>query len=237
MQSQEVSNMESTTAVKERPILMHARSINGIMKGRKTQTRRIMKRNTPHECDGIFEWYPGGVKAGFHAFNGQSSRFHVPSGWAADYCPYGMHGDRLWVRETWAVLPAWDDIKPRDIPPGYTVYLRAEDPDVAVTRWRPSIYMPRWASRLTLEITNIRVERVQDISESDCFEEGIQPMPCLDCDDLIDLHRIDEEHIIDPRPQFQQLWDETNGKGEWTRNDWVWVIDFKQWKGHHGNDR
>lgn len=169
----------STPDIKERPILMHARSIKGILAGSKTQTRRIVK---------------------YRAYAEEGAIVHPRE------CPYGQPGDRLWVRETWRM----------NEPPSGLIF-KADLHPVDYERyapWRPSIYMPRWASRLTLEITDIRVERVQDISEEDARAEG--------------LHADSIDSALSLCENFSVLWEETNGKGAWERNDWVWVISFRR---------
>ena len=113
-------------------------------------------------------------------------------------CPHGQVGDRLWVKETW-----WQD-SDNDI------YYKADwQTNPRNGKWKPSRFMPRWASRITLEITEVRVERVQEISAADCFKEGVE--------------------MYKPIQQFQSLWDSLNAKRGfgWEVNPWVWVIRFK----------
>lgn len=197
------------TDVKERPILMHARSINGILKGRKTQTRRIMKQqpSVTSKSDGLWP----DEKAQFVRNRAQYIR---------DCCPYGQPGDRLWARETWGGDDLCGFAYRADHPDWPRFQGDGEQPD---SKWKPSIHMPRKASRLSLEITGIRVERVQDISEADAKSEGCQAAD----------YATGRECILDPsmgsyRLHFQSLWDDTNGKGAWDRNDWCWVVDFKR---------
>lgn len=207
--------------MKERPILMHARSINGILEGRKTQTRRIIKRPLKHpnwtgymlthKKDGAIECGPD--------YPDNDDDF-VRN-------PYGVPGDRLWVRESWACIDPRQSVRDGQAVPEHpnlsdgtlefwkTKLRYRTNGEFAVDesyRWRPSIHMPRWASRLTLEITGIRVERVQEISEADSEAEG-----CTG-----DLPQISAKGL------FRTLWDDTNGKGAWERNDWVWVVDFRR---------
>ncbi len=136
----------------------------------------------------------------------------------AHLCPYGQIGDRLWVRETWAINP--DD--------GGAVY-RATDPDWEVCEgwaWRPSIHMPRWASRITLEITDARVERLQRITEEDAIAEG--------CDHKVQYVN-GTEFVGEPccKHDYANLWNglyAASGYG-WTVNPWVWVVAFKRVEG------
>lgn len=149
------------------------------------------------------------------------------------HCPHGNVGDRLWVRETWAhYQPVLNYVRPsgatiNEISDGCAAYradgytdiedlrttlkmnhgLSCDAIEINGNKWRPSIHMPRWASRINLEITDIRVERVQEISEADAMAEGIPVGLC--------------------RIWFKRLWNSINGPDAWERNDWVWVVGFK----------
>lgn len=210
---------------KERPILFHARSINGVLENRKSQTRRIIKPQPPVRWDrhrfvddSLHEWMYQ-IPA--------LDRHQVKS-------PYGAPGDRLWVRETWAmndIKYGWDAI-PKNRPSDFgELTYRAdgewkdqfEELDGDIPPWRSSIHMPRWASRLTLEVTGIRVERVQDISEADAKAEG-----CRVADPVTGREVLFDDSMGSYRLHFRMLWDETNGKGAWERNDWVWALDFRR---------
>ncbi|MBN6728746.1 hypothetical protein [Burkholderia multivorans] len=205
----------------ERPILFSGQMVRAILEGRKTQTRRIAKD----------------VVAA-HVVTGEALR-DLDSAGPRVRCPHGARGDRLWVRETWqgpliedherdAYLESRTDFHT----PKYCEY--AADggaapkfvtfDDELVQRWRPSIHMPRWASRITLEITSVRVERLQSISEPDARAEGVT---------------IEERHMHGYcagayRPPsiraFHDLWDSLNaarGHG-WDVNPWVWVVEFRR---------
>lgn len=258
--------MQTAVAIetKERPILFSGEMVRQILVGNKTQTRRVVKardicdeclqgENAPNnysdlvELDGnpnvagaIFGTTPY-LKTGFCSHNdvcGERIR-----------CPYGKPGDRLWVRETWAVEDCFDSWKPSDLKPNIPVAYRANRPSDTSVKWRPSIFIPRWASRITLEITNVRVERLQDISEEDARAEGVAS------DD--EVNRIDSAILPtaamvglpyeSDRVWFAHLWNEINGKpryvkgagfgGEtkrfessvsWSSNPWVWVIEFNK---------
>ena len=186
--------MSTTTKTRERPILFSGPLVRAILAGRKTQTRRIVKTGpgitAVDDLDG--ERWPGYMDECRE--------------WKRLPCPYGVPGDRLWVRETF------------DAPPGSTnraevVYRADYERDEHQHTWWPSIYMPRWASRITLEITGVRVERVQEISEADAFDEGVS------------LSAPDEQTY---RWQFAVLWNAINGKDSWESNPWVWVIEFRR---------
>lgn len=190
-------------------MIFNGEMVRAILDGRKTQTRRIMKNqpagdypDTPaliRNVDGGFQWY---------GHYGESSIFN---------CPFGAVGDRIWVRETWADAGASaPDLKlyranyPEHVPTHYENVPPADE-----IRWTPSIHMPRWASRLTLEITGVRVERLRDLNEEDAKSEGITP-PC--------------GGVLpgwEYRINFRDLWMSIYGADNWEANPWVWVIEFK----------
>lgn len=218
--------------MKERPILFSAEMVRAILDGRKTQTRRIMKLPDLEwkqvvQLDGVYEWILWSTKS---EANIETTHKYYKAGDGIP-CPYGKPGDRLWVRETFqltepsgSVGDEWIgdtqselDYIPKERPEslGYWIYLhfRADDHDMC-SWWRPSIFMPRWASRITLEIANIRVERVRDITHEDAIAEG---MP--------------NEYPVTPITAYLGLWDHINGKGSWDANPWVWVVEFKRVEG------
>lgn len=208
----------------ERPILFNGAMVRAILDGSKTQTRRPVKVQ------------PGDVLWGSNGLE-WSWLSNTDGGTPADFvrCPFGVPGDRLWVRETWAPDPRAPGV------PCVAVH-RATD-EVALNaalaapdRWHPSIHMPRWASRITLEVTDVRVERVQDITEEDAQAEGAR--------------RFDSVHDTNPyglgprwsmetptstaqcmgtaRMAFANLWERINGTGGWSANPWVWAISFRR---------
>jgi hypothetical protein len=191
--------------MKEHPILMTTESVNGILDSRKTQTRRMVK---PQPTEAIND---GSV------YFGSSPRCRTYSD-LANYCHYGQVGDRLWVRETWQQIKAG------------IVYKASWDskPD---WKWKPSIFMPRWASRITLEITGIRVERLQDITEEDAKAEGcVEHTRHVVAGLLVDPSIGRREHWS-ARVLYKSLWDSINGKKyPWSSNCWVWVIEFRRIK-------
>ncbi len=204
--------------MKERPILFSGEMVRAILDGRKTMTRRIV---TPQFSQ---KWGCGCPnKSTFTLMNGDQEwkdafAVHVdrltPTGhWQWVFCPYGKPGDRLWVRETWAQVGMPGTLS------GYIRYKADEQNAVGAygaQKWKPSIFMPRWASRITLEITGVRVERLQDISEENAEAEG-----------CTGDHRADRD--LDAAQEFRSLWDSINGKrASWTSNPWVWVIEFKR---------
>ena len=194
--------------MKERPIIFNSEMVRAILDGRKTQTRRVVK--------GVnrMNWLKGASNHVVHC---------------VDSCPYGQVGDRIWVRETWfnqkeayekskKLVSKWKY--------GKSSLEESKYPDIMyqadyvgkkmLCKWKPSIHMPRWASRITLEIKDVRVERLQEISEEDAIEEGIP----------------NAAYAINPIWSFESLWDSIHKKeNTWEDNPWVWVIEFKRIRG------
>lgn len=226
--------------MKERPILFSAPMVRAILAGTKTQTRRIVKpQPQPNGGEGLHPVAPYCNPHGSWAWV-LAATGHGSGGNLFD-CPYGQPGDRLWVRETWQG-PLLDSEEHEaaqfreDGPdafkkPGFCAYratdtLDAVDLDGNDLGWRPSIHMPRWASRISLEITGVRVERLQDISEADAIAEGISAKEDgryhCGCDD-------DGEILCkSPVTAYAWLWNSINGDGAWAANPWVWVVEFKR---------
>ena len=204
--------------MKERPILFSAPMVRAILEGRKTQTRRIVKPRADRDFGPRCVLQPHEIAGEINAGDLRNS-------------VYGFPGDRLWVRETWA----------RDDEDGALMY-RADvgcDDDanawergriegVSRYRWRPSIHMPRWASRITLEITDVRVERLQEISEADARAEGVYPY--MPGEGVIHPPRFADDYQYRPnyREGFEIVWQSIHGDGSWAANPWVWVIGFKR---------
>lgn len=220
--------------MRERPILFNADMVRAVLDGRKMQTRRVMKvqphagvRNSPF------------VKSGIEDGHGKEL-----------VCPFGEVGDRLWVRETWSVVNhAFDDDglmidyvpdrpakavheKPfgRGYYSGHAIYAAdggftwGDDDGCADGRscWKPSIHMPRWASRITLEITGVRVERLNSMTEKGALAEG-----CLGGHDSIPGY----QYSATPHEHFHHVWQSIYGADSWQANPWVWVIEFKRAEG------
>ena len=203
----------------DRPILFSAPMVQAILDGRKTQTRRIGKT----QCA---EWTELAVEYSLHAKGKVAVATHLayPNGSARHgicECPYGIPGDRLWVRETFARIDGqtrpWIET---DYKATYTHGDRLGDTLGIKKRWTPSIHMPRAASRITLEITSVRVERLQDISEADAQAEGVTDDGSL----VTDLDGKDRGGTI---AAYATLWEVINGVGSWDDNPWVWVLQFK----------
>lgn len=198
--------------------------VRAILDGTKTQTRRVVKPsrgrpieflggggsdgpdwNNP-ECWG-YEWQDGASFVTLKADPMEMHQYTYP-------CPYGQPGDRLWVRETFC--DDWQDTR--------GIVYRADgglDGEMADAgcKWRPSIHMPRAASRITLEVTGVRVERLQDISIPDAMAEGV-------VETNTNLRGL--EPCMEWCYAFEDLWQSINGPGSWDANPWVWVIEFKK---------
>lgn len=215
--------------MRERPILFSGPMVRAILDGRKTQTRRVVKPQPQFDS--------------FQGEYGQVERFWFKdTPWdpedIADCCPYGQPGDRLWVRETWC--EAWDDKKDcLSDPPRY--HFRADGYEVVHvddferSPWRPSIHMPRRACRLLLEVTDVRIERLQAIIYEDALAEGVMNGAAI-CESVEPGKRnIAGETAAEtarrlrwPQRHFEILWDSINGAGAWDANPWVWAISFKR---------
>ena len=139
-------------------------------------------------------------------------------------CPYGYPGDRLWVREAWRTLEGYDAMPPRDIPLSAPIWYEADGPAPAgFGRYRHARFMPRWVSRSMDEIVGIRVERLQEISDSDAFAEGVEKTS-YGCH----KHTPGGFGCMTGRDGYRALWESINGSGSWEANPWVWVVSFKR---------
>lgn len=230
--------------MKERPILFSGAMVRALLAGTKTQTRRVVKPQPTH-------FNPVGVP-----------RRVIPTGGPSDVirCPYGQPGDRLWVRESGAMhalLAPEDPLQPmlfrHDVPTtanlGDYWVQRTRAPGASYstecTREQflrhsgakavPSIHMPRWASRITLELTSVRVERLQDISEADAMAEGIVECP-IPADDegprrigyMVGPDDGKSGLAVTAVNAYRDLWESINGPDSWDANPWVWAIEFKR---------
>ena len=219
--------------MKQRPILFSAPMVRALLDGTKTQTRRVVKQRK--------DSYMGVMLAPNEIAGEINSGDYSNS-------PYGQPGDQLWVRETWGYrMTIWAStdwlsgnhlieyaannekiIYPRPDKNGLPKRRNKRDDEDSLTyinylkkyfaQWRPSIFMPRWASRITLEITSVRVERLQDITAADALAEGIK------------IHEkfINRNDHYGPIAAYRDLWGSINGAGSWDLNPWVWVIEFKK---------
>ncbi|MDH1766550.1 hypothetical protein N5D37_13030 [Comamonas aquatica] len=188
--------------------------VRAILEGRKTQTRRIVK---PQPVAG-----QGMVNAGYcgdrHLWlrDGPCDKTDPAYEWR---CPMGKPGDRIYVRETWQIAGGNTGI-------WYAATdSQADDGNSPVSRWSPSIHMPKSAARIWLEITSVRVERLQQITDTDCWAEGAITEARPDQFSVHSVIATDGKAYLSPRGAFSSLWESTGG--DWDANPWVWVIDFK----------
>jgi len=217
--------------MKERPILFNTEMVKAILDGRKTQTRRPLPEwQKPKQINDPdfrhMQWMctaQNHPRWGFGVF-GETEEEAVKNLAGVLVCPFGNIGDRLWVRETFALVPqtAYGSDVSRIINPeddGEIAIYKAEWDRSPPSKWRPSIHMPRWASRLTLEITDVRVERLQDISEEDAKAEGFMRMIA---DDALNFYPCSKGTY---KCGFAGLWNSLYQS--WNENPWVWVVEFK----------
>lgn len=208
--------------MKARPILFSGEMVRALLEGRKTQTRRIIKDDL-----WVNLFYGELTDDGMPWVENPNTGYRGPI-----RCPYGQPDDLLWVRETFGIgyddgddgysaIP-WTGSDPKR---DGKVFYRAsfnENPEEGRLPWKPSIHMPRWASRLTLRITDVRVERVQDISRDDAVAEG-----CVSPLKGTELEGVPGDYVADERTSFAQLWSRINGRESWQANPWVWVVQFE----------
>lgn len=201
----------------ERPIPFKRPMVRAILDGRKTQTRRVL---TGH-CDASPYFVDGGKVTAL-------DENEKPYRWPRTYAT----GDRLWVREAWRSLIGYDDRAPRDIPEGTPVRFEADDEMSSGWIWgryRPGMFMPRWASRITHEVTKVRIQRLQDISEEDAIAEGayVGKASGRYADDYATM-AIEGRWFATARGWYADLWDRINGPGSWDENPWVATYTLKR---------
>jgi hypothetical protein len=184
---------EKEAQMKEGPILFSGPMVRAILEGRKTQTRRVLKIQPRSDHEILY------------------ADMDTPE-WR---CPYGEKGERLWVKETFAVMSKAAFEARRPAP--YSLRYKADPDTSAILHFRPSIFMPRWASRITLEITDVRVQRLKEISKEDAYAEGIPT-------DTESIRRNNYNEI----KAYREIWESINGTGSWDLNPWVWAITFKK---------
>lgn len=212
----------------ERGMIFNGEMVRAILDGRKTQTRRVMKPQ-PDPCSPPRggHWWPSNVfKTMLHVEEEMQNGKGGWGGLVGDACPFGDVGDRIWVRETFQgplfdfeQMEAYQEDSSKFQKPEFCVYKADGKPapeffdadENLHCCWRPSIHMPRWASRILLEITDVRVERLNDISEEDARSEGISGSSARDV-----------------KEAYAALWRSIYGSDSWRANPWVWVIEFKR---------
>lgn len=210
--------------MKERPILFSAPMVRALLDGSKTQTRRAVRKQFADDAE-VAE-VSATTSEGWQT-SGHSGLWWDDAGACLDdavRCPYGKPGDRLWVRETFNRTNPGGDT-------GIYFYRADNNPAYEDAIWKPSIFMPRWASRITLEITAVRVERLQDISYEDALAEGVaDARPLLGNTEPSHGETADEtsRRLRWPQREYELLWNKINGVGAWNKNPWVWCVSFKR---------
>ncbi|MEE3938383.1 hypothetical protein V2I68_22770 [Pseudomonas viridiflava] len=196
------------TQAKERPILFSAPMVRAILEGRKTVTRREVKKPAALDC------LAAGFEPAFLALPGN-----------ADLCPYGKVGDRLWVREAWQADAQVNEVAPRELSHGEPIRYPADGASrqtgcsmITLGKTRPSIHMPRWVSRILLEITDVRVERLQAITYEEAVAEGVHRDSACRMWTATDEGGTCHKY---PVPAFRDLWSGINGAENWNANPWV----------------
>lgn len=230
--------------MKERPILFSTKMVQAILDGRKTMTRRIVKPQPDN--DGLWDddKFPRSINSTLKNWNGSTE-----DGESREWkCPYGQPGDRLFVKEThyryghwakngltktgkqkWVFVPIHSEVLYEDNKPSSFKKSRSKDsPELNFWYKRSSLFMSRYASRITLEIVNVRVERLQDISQDDARKEGVccSMSPIGAC--YMDYQSNQYNAMTTPKHSFRSLWQSINGKDSWEKNPWVWVVKFKR---------
>lgn len=196
----------STATIKERPILFSGPMVRAILDGRKTQTRRIVKWSGSWAVDEFqYPLWPSAEDE----FGEQQD---IP-------CKYGKPGDRLWVRETYAHVSMCGHFNHLH---GNREWIYGATDECCVAKWTPSIHMIRAASRITLEITGVRVERLQEISEADAIAEG-----CVAGDGKPE-NGFPTEAEFPAVASYADLWNSINGPDSWAANPFVWVVEFRR---------
>lgn len=236
--------------MKDRPILFSAPMVRALLDGSKTQTRRLCKPANEAALSYVVGPYEERADLAPVHFGDEEAYLRFA-------CPYGQPGDRLWVRETFRLTDTFDPDSPARVAercidagnktPWAPIQYEA---DGAQRDWhhvgmpphdgtspkagktRVSIHMPRWASRILLEIVSVRVERLHDLSEADAIAEGIEQMPCE-----VPNTRLWRNYrpangwtprVVIPQNSFRSLWESINGEEDWLSNPWVWVVEFKR---------
>lgn len=204
--------------MKTRPILFSAPMVRAILEGRKTQTRRVVKYFEP--VDDFSE----------HIYPGEFVPWRCGEPQHSIHCPYGVPGERLWVRETFSYSTAWPKVAKWGSvnvfsDPALWYWADGNPPSGDWSKAKPSIHMPRWASRITLQIIDVRAERLRSISNADAEAEG-PPKLTTKLSVYPGTGAAKVERELDAVSCFAHLWDDINGEGSWNSNPWVWIIEF-----------
>lgn len=208
--------------MKSRPILFSAPMVRALLDGSKTQTRRVVKPQPPANTHCVSTYHYPDPRDHFWAYVNKGENECEMSSWVHP-CPYGQADDQLWVRETFDPIypqdPTYNGGRPieHDYRATYTHGDRLGDSLGIRKKWTPAIHMPRTASRISLEITGVRVERLQACNEVDAIAEGANWAACT----------YEHPSWTPYRLGYCKLWESINGPGSWDKNPWVWVVEFK----------
>lgn len=195
--------------MKETGLMFKAPLVRAILSGQKTQTRRVVKPHPMTVANGKTIPWEGSPEALMRQLLAIGSK-----------CPMGKPGDRIYVRETFNHFERNENFKE-----GCECFYRADGDCVDLQPWRPAIHMPKHAARIWLEITSVRVERLQQITDTDCWAEGAITEARPDQFSVHSVIATDGKAYLSPRGAFSSLWESTGG--DWAADPWVWVIDFK----------
>lgn len=222
--------------MKERPILFSGEMVRAILEGRKTQTRRVVKPLPSWQVHSVCK--PDGAADPWAVW------FHYPETDRVGHlreCPYGKPGNRLWVRETWASgyqNGCWGTIFAADKTFVQGKRAHAKGPHFHAkeigehVRWKPSIHLHRWASRILLEITDVRVQRLHDIKADDAIAEGVEKLAEFPCITPYRNYGVKQpagaHNFSTPQASFMSLWMMINGADSYNANPWVWALTFKR---------
>ncbi|WP_445454087.1 hypothetical protein [Flavobacterium sp. 25HG05S-40] len=208
--------------MKTKPILFSTPMVQAILNGTKTQTRRVLKPQPKETPNGLYFDAPG---CKLSNGNLRYSGIHTP--WNDK--PYGQVGDVLWVREKFRILRHCDtkEIAGYEFIAGHEEFYKVRENQMPKVKWKPSIHMPKEACRLFLQIKSIRVERLNDITETDAIAEGIER---INPEGMMAFRSYAVKHDTEVFPivSFHTLWQKINGPTSWVKNSFVWVIEFEQ---------
>lgn len=201
----------------EHSIVLNAHEVRGLLDGRLTQLRRVMKDATADAVQFVkdnptYPEYWNGKAA--EPYTGWVVKYDALPIWLPRKCPYGQAGSKFWVRETWAASPFLNNIAACALSDYSLVVYRADNINESHFVFRPSIHMPRWASRINLEIVGVRAQRLQDMTEEDAMYEG----------------NAFHQDQPSPRDEYSVIWENLNAKRGfgWDSNPWTWVLEVKK---------
>lgn len=197
--------------------------VRAILSGAKTQTRRVVKPQPPRTVlNPTMVARDAAAPSGYSFISDEYDDVLLR-------CPYGVPGNRLWVREAWRTVREADDTAPRDMDAAYRLWYEADAHadhhahQLGYGKLRPGMFMPRWASRITLQVTGLRVERLADITEADARAEGVTPT------EDPSMFGVEGRCLgLNARESYALLWESINGPGSCDANPWVWVVEFKR---------